>query len=57
MESGIYQASIYLKTDAKILNGENVILKAGEIIELQHGFSIELDSKLDVEIEDCNKEE
>jgi len=53
MESGTYQASKNIETNAKILTNEEVQLKAGEKITLKPGFSAENNTRLDIEIEDC----
>ncbi len=49
-----YQADNDIKTESTIPTGTNATLKAGQIITLDKGFSVNPGANLSVEIEDCS---
>jgi len=54
ISNGIYQAGQIINSDGTIPAGSNVQFKAGDVIILQPGFQIELQSEFSGEIEDCD---
>jgi len=51
-----YNASNYINTDGKILEGDEVELRAGEYIRLAPGFKMESNTSLIIKIENCSDE-
>ncbi len=54
MPDAIHQANAVINTNAIINIGENPILKAGNIISLQPGFTLPSNSGIIIEIENCS---
>jgi len=54
ISNGIYQAGQIINSDGTIPTGSNVQFKAGDMIILQPGFQIELQSEFSGEIEVCD---
>lgn len=49
-----YQADISITSDGTVPNGGNVNYKAGDVILLDNGFTVETQADFSAEIEDCN---
>jgi len=57
MPAGVYTAERAIRSSAKIMDGDDVDLKAGDIISLTTGFSVKNNSSLSIRIENCAEEE
>ena len=54
ISSGTYHAGQSVDANGIVPNGNNIIIKAGQIISLQNGFGVEPGAGCTIEIEDCN---
>jgi len=56
MPTGTYTAERSIQTSASILQGNEVDLKAGDIITLKPGFSMQGNTRLSIRNENCGEE-